>query len=82
MTWLPKLLRCPEDGTIEEKQIRLVPASPISVLLSRAGVPVNELKKGQMPTDRFNGAAVIDESGRESPITEEMVQAALNKYLR
>lgn len=30
----------------------------------------------------MNGAAVIDETGKETPITEEMIQAALNDILK
>jgi hypothetical protein len=38
--------------------------------------PVSEL--GDLPAVDFHGAAVIDESGKEVPITEEMILTAFD----
>jgi hypothetical protein len=34
------------------------------------------------PADHLNGASIIDEDGRELPITEEMIQRALDEAHR
>lgn len=36
----------------------------------------------QQPKSDFNGAAVIDEQGREVPITEAMIQQACEKLAK
>ena len=39
-------------------------------------------KAAQANKDTMHGAAIIDEKGKETPITEDMVQKALKKILQ
>ncbi|MFY0641445.1 MAG: hypothetical protein JXR16_10385 [Bermanella sp.] len=39
-------------------------------------------KAAQTNKDFMHGAAIIDDKGRETPITEDMIQKALKKILQ
>ena len=37
---------------------------------------------GEQTEDHMHGAAIVDEQGKETPITEDMIQAALQNILQ
>ena len=42
----------------------------------------NAQQPAAQPTDIMHGAALVDAKGKETPITEDMVQQALNNIIK